>query len=515
MNSKQIFKIINSYQWKEEEASAAIHIIDHWKTCYLDGNIVYKRKIYSTCTYLLEEDYAFEWVRKDEVRKVFVWALEKYKTDQKYFKNKYLEFNEVSLKIKDIFKKVRKEGLTKFKNKELGSLLLKIYALGRKQYGYALIPECLDILSDKDYADILKGVSSKYFSEIIHTLSTPEKLSFMEREKLHLLKLVQKALKDVSLKKAVLKNKVKELDKFKNFLEDLENHTNDYFWIQNSFKRAFYLDKKYFLNAINEEVKKKTGEKIEEKIKKLSNKEKLAKKEIEKIEKKYKLTKEAKIFFKMARDLSFLQDSRKENVQTMVFCMDQILGEAGKRRRVPKSDLYNYFIVDVINLLEENKKIPQKELAKRRKTLYFSYMDQGKIRTTLLFGQEAIQAKNYFRKENKDLISSKTINGFVASIGKGEKIIKGKVKIVFDPGKDTFNKGEILVTGMTRPEFVPLMKKARAIITNEGGITTHAAIISRELKVPCIIGTKVATQILKSGDLVEINISKGIVKIIK
>ncbi len=60
-----------------------------------------------------------------------------------------------------------------------------------------------------------------------------------------------------------------------------------------------------------------------------------------------------------------------------------------------------------------------------------------------------------------------------------------------------FKKGDILVAGMTRPEFVPIMKKAAAIITDEGGITCHAAIIAREMKKPCIIGTKIAAQLLK------------------
>jgi len=68
---------------------------------------------------------------------------------------------------------------------------------------------------------------------------------------------------------------------------------------------------------------------------------------------------------------------------------------------------------------------------------------------------------------------------------------------------------------MTRPEFVPLMKKAAAIITDEGGITSHAAIISREMNIPCIIGTKIATKIFKDGDLVEVDADKGIVKILK
>jgi pyruvate,water dikinase len=59
------------------------------------------------------------------------------------------------------------------------------------------------------------------------------------------------------------------------------------------------------------------------------------------------------------------------------------------------------------------------------------------------------------------------------------------------------------------------MKKAGAIITDEGGITCHAAIVSRELKKPCIIGTKIATQVFKDGDMVEVDAENGIVKIIR
>ena len=59
------------------------------------------------------------------------------------------------------------------------------------------------------------------------------------------------------------------------------------------------------------------------------------------------------------------------------------------------------------------------------------------------------------------------------------------------------------------------MKKASAIVTDEGGVTCHAAIVSRELKIPCIIGTKIATKVLKDGQLVEVNANHGWVKIIK
>jgi len=87
------------------------------------------------------------------------------------------------------------------------------------------------------------------------------------------------------------------------------------------------------------------------------------------------------------------------------------------------------------------------------------------------------------------------------------------VKSVKEMGK--VNAGDILVAVMTRPDYIPAMKKAAAIVTNEGGVTCHAAIVSRELGIPCIIGTKIATDVLKDGMQVEVNANHGWVKIIK
>jgi len=74
--------------------------------------------------------------------------------------------------------------------------------------------------------------------------------------------------------------------------------------------------------------------------------------------------------------------------------------------------------------------------------------------------------------------------------------------------------GDVLVSPMTDPYYIPAMTRASAIITDEGGILSHAAIVSRELGIPCVIGTKYATKILKDGDLVEVDADKGIVRIL-
>ncbi len=101
------------------------------------------------------------------------------------------------------------------------------------------------------------------------------------------------------------------------------------------------------------------------------------------------------------------------------------------------------------------------------------------------------------------------LKGQVASPGHAQ----GKVRILRrkDQVKE-FQTGEILLSPMTTPDYVPAMKKAGAIVTDEGGITCHAAIVARELDKPCLIGTKFATEIFKDGDMVEVDTDKGIIK---
>jgi len=86
----------------------------------------------------------------------------------------------------------------------------------------------------------------------------------------------------------------------------------------------------------------------------------------------------------------------------------------------------------------------------------------------------------------------------------------GVVIIINSPKEiDRVQKGQILVTTMTTPDFVPAMKKVNGIITDKGGQTSHAAIVSRELGVPCVVGTKTATKFLKEGDIVTLNGTTG------
>src|SRR5262249_49927533 len=95
-------------------------------------------------------------------------------------------------------------------------------------------------------------------------------------------------------------------------------------------------------------------------------------------------------------------------------------------------------------------------------------------------------------------------------------LITAKVRVIVDYAKDkhNFQPGEVLVTGMTDPNYLPLMKKASAIVVDTGGLLSHAAIVARELKIPCIIGTERATKVLKNGDVVKVDADRGVVRII-
>ncbi len=116
------------------------------------------------------------------------------------------------------------------------------------------------------------------------------------------------------------------------------------------------------------------------------------------------------------------------------------------------------------------------------------------------------------RLVHKQAGNSEVIEGTAVSPG----LVRGVVKVVTSYDEvDLVGVGEILVTEMTMPSFGPAMKKAVAIVTDEGGITCHAAIVAREMNKPCIIGTKIATQVLKDGDMVEVDADRGVVRVLR
>ncbi|MFZ4631931.1 MAG: PEP/pyruvate-binding domain-containing protein [Patescibacteria group bacterium] len=198
-----------------------------------------------------------------------------------------------------------------------------------------------------------------------------------------------------------------------------------------------------------------------------------------------------------------MRDERKEFILKLFTMLGDSLRYLAKELNISYDAIST--MVDVeINKLEDPLFLATLKERSERGVVMISYNDGSKVGVI-----DYDFAKSIIFDES---IKGDSLEGVCAN--KGNYI--GKVRVIISE-KDfhQFEDGEILVTGMTRAEYVPLMRKAGAIVTDEGGVTCHAAIISRELGKPCIINTRIATQVLKDGDEVEVDADNGVVRIIK
>lgn len=163
--------------------------------------------------------------------------------------------------------------------------------------------------------------------------------------------------------------------------------------------------------------------------------------------------------------------------------------------------------LEVKKIVEKKILLKEKREIQKRKNGYA--MIDGKI--YLLPALKKELKKNNVILETFNVKKIKQVNGLAAFRG----LVKGRARIVLTRADlRKISRNEILVTNMTSPDFVPFLSQVRAIITDEGSITCHAAIVARELKKPTIIGTKIATKVFKNGDMVEVDAQNGIAKVI-
>lgn len=201
---------------------------------------------------------------------------------------------------------------------------------------------------------------------------------------------------------------------------------------------------------------------------------------------------------------AYLKEMRDDYRRQILFILIPFWEELGKKLGISRKDA-NYLVPDeLITLLKTHKK-PSKKTIKKRQKSYTLVIINGKEQ---IFSKDASPGFLGLAKKN----NKTSVRGQAACAGK----ISGKVRVVYHRGEfEKFKTGDILITTMTHPEFLPIMKRAKAIVTDEGGITSHAAIVARELKKPCIIGTKTATKVFRDGDMVEVDANKGVVRRIK
>lgn len=161
---------------------------------------------------------------------------------------------------------------------------------------------------------------------------------------------------------------------------------------------------------------------------------------------------------------------------------------------------------EILDFLRYGQKVNLVITKKRLALDFVSFGARGKM--FFIYNHNLIKK---IKKIFTSVLEDKRIKGVVVSKG----IVTGHVRLIYS-SKDLkkVRPREILVANFTTPEYAPAIKKAGGIITDDGGITSHAAIVARELKKPCVVGTKIATQVLKDGDLVEVDAEKGVVRII-
>jgi len=191
--------------------------------------------------------------------------------------------------------------------------------------------------------------------------------------------------------------------------------------------------------------------------------------------------------------------------------LNKICSKIAKKEKLKSNNLNFLTFNEIIDFLKGKiKKSKVNKLQQERKNNFILiYKSRSK---------EKVISKNFnkeFKKIKKNIIKEGKISELKGiAINKGA--IRGKVLHIKTRGDfSKIPKDKILVTHMTNPDMTPYLKRALAIVTDDGGILCHAASVAREFGVVAIIGTKIATKVLKDGQLVEVDANKGIVKIIK
>jgi phosphohistidine swiveling domain-containing protein len=186
-----------------------------------------------------------------------------------------------------------------------------------------------------------------------------------------------------------------------------------------------------------------------------------------------------------------------------------------ERFDVAERVLQQYTQEEILDLYD-GKTVAEDEIKRRDDVFYVKGIGESRVCKT---GADARKDVETFLGEGDDgaqeILKGKTAN-------KG--IVRGRVS-VFKMGYDTFHtlteridamaKGDILIAETTSPEYITACQKAAAIVTDQGGMLSHAAIVSREMNIPCVVGTGNATGALHTGDLVEVDADKGEVRIIE
>lgn len=323
---------------------------------------------------------------------------------------------------------------------------------------------------------------------------------------------IDEALDILKITKEIKDNNYSLSNLDKKIIVSIENHKNKYGWMKTydlEHNNMETYDTEYYLSRIKDLL----NEDVLVLINNIENKRLNSDKEFDELLNNNNFNKLTNNILIAMRDFIYLQTLLSESYIRMMF-MGKISIMKEIVHRIHK-DIESYLSLD----LDEQRKVIYD--AKN----YEKYIEENK------YGKGRIKIDNYKKiLKGKDIITLKQkINNYCLSFIKEEVknakvitgtsvnggIVKGKVKIiktVQDLSK--INTGDILVADMTSPDYVTAFNKVAAFVTDEGGLTCHAAIVSKEFNVPCIVGIQFATQILKDNTLIEVDANHGVITIL-
>ena len=260
------------------------------------------------------------------------------------------------------------------------------------------------------------------------------------------------------------------------------------------------------IEEYEEEVKELSKNNPEEELKKIINHRKNELGKLDSTIKELDIRDDFLEIVNFAREAVYIRTYRLDRINEGVFIIYPLLKEIAKRLNLSEKLVPEILIKEITDALRGKIKLNKDEIKERLNGYGCEYITGEK--SEFYFGKDFED----FKKKNETKVKLGEIKGRPAFPG----IVIGKVVVV--RSKEELNKvkkGDILVTKMTTPDYIKEMEKSAAVVTEIGGITTHAAIVSRELGKPCVMGTGNATHVLKDGDIVEVDANKGVVKKIK
>lgn len=335
--------------------------------------------------------------------------------------------------------------------------------------------------------EIQKELSSKVddpnvLAKILNELISPSEMSIMQECDEAVLK-VACSIKENDLSADDVSSLVNSLYKKYGWISDekfrLKYHDRAHF--NSEIRNVLTSDAKVILNSFEEERKR------------LVQKKKL-------IIKKYSLTDNVVHLSVQASELPHIRNLRREAIPEAAFHMRSFFQVVSDRLETTR--IIDYFHWEIVDALKGNK-VDMEKIDDRPSGFGLVF-----IAESLYVGDRA-GAESVKKMIDKPVEDTDEIRGTVACFGK----VTGIARVLFSSDEiNRVEEGDILVTAMTTPDFVPAMKKCAAVVTDEGGISCHASIVAREMKKPCVIGTKVATQVFKDGDLIEVDAENGIVR---